>query len=58
MTMVDRLHSDGLRGADIARKLTAAGYRSSNGAELRGANVLREYRQWKEKADGSAKTAL
>lgn len=58
MTMVDRLHSDGLRGADIARKLTAAGYRSSNGAELRGANVLREYRAWKEKPDVSDSTAL
>jgi hypothetical protein len=58
MAMVDRLLADGLRGSDIARKLTAAGYRSSNGAELRGANVLREYRAWKEKSDGSDSTAV
>jgi hypothetical protein len=53
MAMVDRLHSDGLTGNNIARKLTAAGYRSSNGAELRGANVLREYRAWCETKNGN-----
>lgn len=58
MAMVDRLHSDGLTGNNIARKLTAAGYRSSNGAELRGANVLREYRAWKEKKHESDLTAV
>jgi hypothetical protein len=58
LQQVGELLAEGLTGADIARKLTAAGYRSQQGTELRGANVLREYRQWKEKADGSAKTAL
>ena len=51
MTLVAQLLADGLTGADIARKLTAAGYRSQQGTELRGANVLREYRAWKEKTD-------
>ena len=51
MTVVAGLLADGLTGADIARKLTAAGYRSQQGTELRGANVLREYRAWKEKTD-------
>ena len=58
MIMVDRLHSDGLTGADIARKLTDVGYKSQQGTELRGANVLREYRVWKEKSSGSESTAV
>jgi hypothetical protein len=49
MALVARLLAEGLTGADIARNLTAAGYKSQQGTELRGANVLREYRQWKEK---------
>jgi len=48
MAVVARLLAEGLTGADIARKLTAAGYRSLRGSELIGANVLREYRKWKE----------
>lgn len=52
MALVAGYLADGLTGADIARKLTAAGYRSQQGTELRGANVLREYRQWKEKQSG------
>jgi hypothetical protein len=58
MVMVNRLLADGLTGADIARKLTAAGYKSQQGTELRGANVLREYRVWKEKSSGSESTAV
>jgi len=58
MALVAGMLDDGLTGADIARRLTAAGYRSSNGAELRGANVLREYRAWKEKKHGSDSTAV
>ena len=58
MTLVAGMLDDSLTGADIARKLTAAGYRASNGAELRGANVLREYRAWKEKKHGSDSTAV
>lgn len=51
MALVAEYIVDGLTGADIARKLTAAGYKSQQGTELRGANVLREYRAWKEKSD-------
>ena len=58
MAIVARLLAEDQTGADIARNLTAAGYRSSNGAELRGANVLREYRAWKEKNCGSDSTAV
>ncbi len=53
MMLVAGMLADNLTGAEIARRLNADGYRSSNGAELRGANVLREYRAWKAKADGS-----
>ena len=49
MTTIGELLDAGLTGNEIARRLNAAGYRSQNGAELRGANVLREYRTWKEK---------
>lgn len=58
MALVARLLADGLTGADIARKLTAAGYKSQQGTELRGANVLREYRTWRDKANGSDSTAV
>lgn len=58
MMLVAEMLADGLTGADIARRLNADGYRSSNGAELRGANVLREYRAWKAKADESNPTAV
>jgi len=58
MMLVAGMLADGLTGAEIARRLNADGYRSSNGAELRGANVLREYRTWKAKADGSDSTAV
>ena len=53
MTLVAGLLDDGLTGADIARRLTAAGYRASNGAAHRGANVLREYRAWCETKNGN-----
>lgn len=53
MTTIGELLDAGLTGNEIARRLNAAGYRSQNGAELRGANVLREYRTWKEKKGGS-----
>ena len=58
MALVAGMLDDGLTGADIARRLTAAGYRASNGAAHRGANVLREYRAWKEKKHGSDSTAV
>ena len=58
LQQVGLLLAEGLTGADIARKLTAAGYRSQQGTELRGANVLREYRAWKEKPDVSDSTAV
>jgi hypothetical protein len=58
LQQVGELLAEGLTGADIARKLTAAGYRSQQGTELRGANVLREYRTWKEKNCGSDSTAV
>jgi hypothetical protein len=38
-----------ITGAEMARKLTAQGFKARNGAELRGTNVLREYRRWQEK---------
>ena len=47
MLLVDSMMHNGLSGADIARRLNADGYRSSNGKELVGPNVLREYRKWK-----------
>lgn len=58
MTTIGELLDAGLTGNEIARRLNAAGYRSQNGAELRGANVLREYRTWKEKKGGSDSTAV
>jgi len=57
MTIAERVDA-GLSGAAIARELTADGHRSSTGSELIGANVLREFRKWKEKNDGSASTAV
>jgi hypothetical protein len=35
-----------LSGAEIARRLGQQGYRAANGAELSGANVLRDFRRW------------
>jgi len=58
MMLVAGMLADGLTGAEIARRLNADGYRSSNGAELRGANVLREYRTWRDKANGSDSAAV
>ena len=46
MVETGKLLADGLSGADIARRLTAAGYRSPTGAALTGANLLRDYRAW------------
>jgi len=53
MALVAGMLADGLSGNEIARRLNAAGYRASNGAELRGANVLREYRAWCETKNGN-----
>ena len=58
MMLVTEMLADGLTGAEIARRLNADGYRSSTGAELRGANVLREYRTWQDKTDGNKSTAV
>ena len=49
MTEVGKLLNEGLTGAEVARRLTAAGYRSQNGAALSGANLLRDYRAWSRK---------
>ena len=46
MTEVGKLLNEGLSGAEVARRLTAAGYRSQNGAALTGANLLRDFRRW------------
>ena len=46
MTEVGKLLNEGLTGAEVARRLTAAGYRSQNGAALTGANLLRDFRRW------------
>lgn len=58
MTTVGELIDAGLTGNEIARRLNADGYRSLRGSELIGANVLREYRAWKEKNCGSESTAV
>lgn len=50
MNQVAALLAEGLSGADIARRLAAAGYRSPNGAALTGGNLLRDYRAWLKKA--------
>ena len=55
MTEVGKLLDEGLSGAEVARRLTAAGYRSPNGAALTGANLLRDYRRWQQQqGDGAA----
>jgi hypothetical protein len=38
-----------MSGADIARELGLQGFKAGNGSPLRGANVLKAYRQWCEK---------
>ena len=53
MVETGKLLADGLSGADIARRLTAAGYRSPSGAALTGANLLRDYRAWLNKRDAA-----
>ena len=58
MTTIGELLDAGLTGNEIARRLNAAGYRSTKGSALIGANVLREYRTWREKKDGSDSTAV
>lgn len=49
MTAIGAMLDAGLTGNEIARRLNADGYRSLRGSELIGANVLRDYRAWKEK---------
>ena len=51
MTEVGKLLDEGLSGAEVARRLTAAGYRSQNGAALTGANLLRDFRRWQVMRD-------
>ena len=46
MMEVGKLLDEGHSGAEVARRLTAAGYRSPTGAALTGANLLRDYRRW------------
>lgn len=46
MAEVGKLLNEGHSGAEVARRLTAAGYRSPNGAALTSANLLRDYRRW------------
>jgi hypothetical protein len=49
LVQIGAMVETGMTGAAIARELGKHGFKASNGAELRGANVLREYRQWCEK---------
>jgi len=58
MTTIGELLDAGLTGNEIARRLNAAGHRTTKGTELIGANVLREYRKWKEKNAGTDSTAV
>ena len=46
MAEVGKMLDSGLSGGEIARRLTAGGYRTANGTELIGANLLRDYRKW------------
>lgn len=55
---VGELLADGLTGAEIARRLNAEGHRAISGKELVGPNLLREYRTWRDKSDGTVKTAV
>ena len=55
---VGLLLDEGLSGAEIARRLNAEGHRAISGKELVGHNLLREYRAWRDKSDGTAKTAV
>ncbi len=47
MQEIDSLLARGLSGADIAWQFNAAGRRATNGAEYRGANLIRDWRRWK-----------
>ena len=51
MAEVGKLLDEGHTGAEVARRLTAAGYRSQNGAALTGANLLRDFRRWQVMRD-------
>ena len=55
---VGLLLDEGLSGAEIARRLNAEGHRAISGKELVGHNLLREYRAWRDKSDGSDSTAV
>jgi hypothetical protein len=46
MAEVGKLLNEGHTGNEVARRLTAAGYRSPNGAALTGGNLLRDFRRW------------
>lgn len=58
LRQVGLLLADGLSGAEIARRMNAAGHRAISGKELVGHNLLREYRAWRDKTDGTVKTAV
>ena len=49
MAEVGKLLDVGLTGAEIARRLTAAGFQTATGKPLSGANLLRDYRAWCKK---------
>ena len=55
---VGELLDEGLSGAEIARRMNAEGHRAVSGKELVGHNLLREYRAWRDKSDGSDSTAV
>ena len=55
---VGLLLDEGLSGAEIARRMNAEGHRAVSGKELVGHNLLREYRAWRDKSDGSDSTAV
>ena len=46
-----RLHALGVAWSEIARRWTAAGYRTDAGAEYRGPNIARDVRKLKECGD-------
>lgn len=52
MTAIGAMIDAGLSGAEIARRLNADGQRTAKGAEFSGANVLRDWRRWKESHTG------
>jgi len=49
MLEIGRMLNEGFTGAEVARQLNARGQRTASGAQFNGANLLRDYRAWREK---------